>query len=170
MAENGQGMPPAVAEALKRLARLKLPRTLYERAKRAIEGQGQPAIERWLSSYDAWPGRGPPARPQKKAPRANRLTSNDVAQTTPRGQVIRLPAWPDEARAMPNEVCRSAIFTVRHRGKKRDPLVNQAIFMLGDGVITYTGIELRAEDDELVWQQILNRAKRGPLGQWIEFT
>ena len=71
---------------------------------------------------------------------------------------------------MPNEVCRSAIFTVRHRGKKRDPLVNQAIFMLGDGVITYTGIELRAENDELVWQQILNRAKRGPLGQWIEFT
>ena len=36
--------------------------------------------------------------------------------------------------------------------------------------ITYTGIELRADDDELVWQQILEYAKHSPLGRDVEFT
>ncbi|MET3120291.1 hypothetical protein AAKU64_004539, partial [Undibacterium sp. GrIS 1.8] len=36
--------------------------------------------------------------------------------------------------------------------------------------ITYTGIELRADDDELVWQQVLEYAKRVPVGSPVTFT
>lgn len=36
--------------------------------------------------------------------------------------------------------------------------------------ILYTGIELRAEDDEIVWLQILNYGKTVPLGDPFEFS
>jgi len=39
-----------------------------------------------------------------------------------------------------------------------------------DVSIEYTGIELRAYDDELVWQQVLDYAKEFPLGSEIRFT
>ena len=35
--------------------------------------------------------------------------------------------------------------------------------------ILYTGIELRAEDDEIVWLQILNYGQTVPLGEPFEF-
>ncbi len=45
------------------------------------------------------------------------------------------------------------------------------VFHLNNEVkITYTGIELRAEDDELVWLQVLEYAKHYPLGVTVEFT
>jgi len=81
----------------------------------------------------------------------------------------QLPLWADEVRAHPNESCRAALFTVR-RARKRRAYTNENIFIVGDGKITYTGIELRAENDELVWLQILHYAKEYPLGRWVEFT
>lgn len=83
--------------------------------------------------------------------------------------LAQLPLWSDDVRSQPNEVCRAALFTVR-RAKKRDSYVDSPLFMLGDGRITFTGIELRAENDELVWLQILHYAKDYPLGSWVEFT
>src|SRR5208283_1700705 len=62
----------------------------------------------------------------------------------------QLPLWPCNVRAMPNEICRSAIFTVRNSHAPRVTIQNKPIFVVGNGKITYTGIELRAEDDELV--------------------
>lgn len=83
--------------------------------------------------------------------------------------VDQLPLWADEVRAQPNEACRAALFTVR-RARKRKVFLDESIFVVGDGAISYTGIELRAENDELVWLQILHYAKRMPLGRWVEFT
>lgn len=83
--------------------------------------------------------------------------------------LVQLPLWGDEVRAHPNESCRAALFTVR-RAKKRESFVNANIFVVGDGAISFTGIELRSENDELVWLQILHYAKEFPLGRWIEFT
>lgn len=79
-----------------------------------------------------------------------------------------LPEWPVHRRAMPNEYARAPIFTVR-RGT-RFGITNKPIYLYGDGEITYTGPELRACDDELVWLQIVSMAKQFPLGSWIEFT
>jgi len=79
--------------------------------------------------------------------------------------------WADDMRAMPNDYMRSALFTVRNKKQKRVALEDKAIFHVNkDVTITYTGIELRAEDDELVWQQVLEYAKRFPIGQPVHFT
>ncbi len=82
----------------------------------------------------------------------------------------QLPLWPCNVRAMPNDICRSAIFTVRNCRTPRSTIQNKPIFVMGDGMITYTGIELRAEDDELVWQQFLDIGKEHLIGMWFNFT
>lgn len=79
--------------------------------------------------------------------------------------------WSDNMRALPNDYARSALFTVRNKRVPRVALQNHAIYHVNkDVTITYTGVELRAEDDELVWQQILEYAKRTPLGDPVTFT
>jgi hypothetical protein len=86
------------------------------------------------------------------------------------GRAWQLPLWSDRQRAMPNDYARSAIFTVRNRRTPRKNYSNSPIFVLGTCEITYTGIELRAEDDELVWLEVLNLARRLPLSAWVDFT
>lgn len=79
--------------------------------------------------------------------------------------------WSDNMRALPNDYARSALFTVRNKRAPRVALQNHAIYHVNkDVTITYTGVELRAEDDELVWQQVLEYAKRTPLGDPVTFT
>jgi TrfA protein len=86
-------------------------------------------------------------------------------------QPFQLEIWPDDVREMPNDYARSAIFTVRNKTEPRASLQGALVFHVEKAVkITFTGIELRAEDDELVWQQILNYAKVKPLGEPIEFN
>jgi hypothetical protein len=82
-----------------------------------------------------------------------------------------LAPWPDHMRALPNDYARSALFTVRNKRAPRQALQNHPLFHVNKDVeITYTGVELRAEDDELVWQQVLEYSKRVPLGAPITFT
>ena len=84
--------------------------------------------------------------------------------------IAKLPVWDESRRAMPNEYARSAIFTVRNKKVARRTITNQDVFVVGDSVVRYTGIELRAYDDELVWLEVLNLAKNFPLGEWIQFS
>lgn len=79
--------------------------------------------------------------------------------------------WDDDMRAMPNDLARTALFTTRNKRKPREALQSQPIYSYNQDVqITYSGIELRAEDDELVWQQVLEYSKRYPIGSPITFT
>lgn len=88
----------------------------------------------------------------------------------PRGP-LQLEIWPDEVREIPNDYARSAIFTIRNKLEKRVHMEGAVIFHVEKAVkVTYTGLELRADDDELVWQQILDYAKRYPLGEPVEFN
>lgn len=88
----------------------------------------------------------------------------------PRGP-MQLEIWPDDVREIPNDYARSAIFTVRNKTEPRASLQGALVFHVEKAVrITFTGIELRADDDELVWQQILDYAKRFPLGEPVEFN
>lgn len=85
--------------------------------------------------------------------------------------LFQIAPWNDEMRGLPNDYARSALFTVRNKRVERAALQNQPVYSANRNVtITYTGIELRAEDDELVWQQVLEFAKRTPFGDWVEFT
>lgn len=62
-----------------------------------------------------------------------------------------------DLRHIPNDYARSSLFTARSRSEKRATLTHEKLFHYNEHVcILYTGIELRAEDDELVWLQILS--------------
>jgi hypothetical protein len=75
------------------------------------------------------------------------------------------------ARHIPNDYARSSLFTARNKSEPRKTLVRKKLFHYNENIsILYTGIELRAEDDEIVWMQILNYGQGLPLGNTFEFT
>ena len=77
----------------------------------------------------------------------------------------------DTQRVIPNDYARSSLFTARNKREPRRTLTQEKLFHLHEGVsILFTGIELRAEDDEIVWLQILHYATRVPLGDAFEFS
>lgn len=84
-------------------------------------------------------------------------------------QPRHLPNWPAGVRTAPNEILRSALFTVRNRNQPRTYLKDSAIVVIGEGEIRYRGEELR-QDDELVWLHLLHLAKCKALGQCVEFS
>jgi TrfA protein len=77
----------------------------------------------------------------------------------------------DNERFIPNDYARSSLFTARNKREPRRTLQQEKLFHLHEGVsILFTGIELRAEDDEIIWLQIMHYAKSVPLGEPFEFT
>lgn len=77
----------------------------------------------------------------------------------------------DDQRFIPNDYARSSLFTARNKRVPRKTLTCKKLFHLNESIaILYTGIELRAEDDELVWLQILNYGKSVPIGEPFEFS
>lgn len=76
-----------------------------------------------------------------------------------------------DLRHIPNDYARSSLFTARNKREPRKTLMHEKLFHFNESVsILYTGIELRAEDDEIVWLQILNYGKTVPLGEPFEFS
>ena len=76
-----------------------------------------------------------------------------------------------DLRHIPNDYARSAIFTARNKSAPRRTLLHEKLFHYNEHVsILYTGIELRAEDDEIVWLQILSYGQSVPMGQPFEFS
>lgn len=89
----------------------------------------------------------------------------------PAGQ-MELPFWPTDARALPNELLRSALFNARNKTVPRQHWragQPTTIAVVGDGVIEYVGEELR-QIDETVWLQLIHLARGQPLGQPVEFV
>lgn len=74
-------------------------------------------------------------------------------------------------RHIPNDYARSSLFTARNKKQPRQTLTRERLFHYNETiVILYTGIELRAEDDELVWLQILNYGRSVAFGEPFEFS
>lgn len=81
---------------------------------------------------------------------------------------LSLPFWPEQFRALPNEIFRSALFNARNRKLAREYMKDREIFVIGSGCVTYTGEELR-QDDETVWLQLIQLAKTQPVGSTVHF-
>ena len=76
-----------------------------------------------------------------------------------------------DLRHIPNDYARSSLFTARNKREPRRTLLHEKLFHFNEHVsILYTGIELRAEDDEIVWLQILNYGQSVVLGEPFEFS
>jgi hypothetical protein len=96
--------------------------------------------------------------------------SEQKAETLPAlAKVIQLPTWGDGSRGAPNEILRSALFNARNKKRQREYLEKATIAVIGEGEITYTGRELR-QDDETVWLQLIHLACELALGELVEFT
>lgn len=77
----------------------------------------------------------------------------------------------EDLRHIPNDYARSSIFTARNKTVPRRTFMHEPLFHYNEHVsILYTGIELRAADDEIVWLQILNYGQRVALGEPFEFS
>jgi hypothetical protein len=145
-----------------------------DQAEQARAGAGQPTRSERMASTP---------KPKNKtavtqlAEKANQLTQAALLKTT-KAQIkelqlslFDLAPWADDMRAMPNDLARAALFTVRNKRTPRAVRQGHVIFVVSKDVkITFTGIELRADDDELVWQQVLEYAKRSPVGAPVTFT
>ncbi|HDR9036010.1 TPA: TrfA family protein [Burkholderia vietnamiensis] len=107
------------------------------------------------------------AQQAKQAAQQARLEATIAASVA--NQQLSLPFWPANFRALPNEIFRSALFNARNKSRTREYLKEREIYVIGDGRITYTGEELR-QDDETVWLQLIQLAKSQPLGETVRFT
>ncbi|MDD3815687.1 MAG: plasmid replication initiator TrfA [Desulfocapsaceae bacterium] len=76
-----------------------------------------------------------------------------------------------DLRHIPNDYARSSLFTATNKNQPRKVMMRKKLFHYNEFVsIIYTGIELRAEDDEIVWLQILKYGQGVPLGETFEFS
>lgn len=81
----------------------------------------------------------------------------------------QLPLWSEKSRGVSNITVRSAMFRVGHPSTPRRQMKREHIPSTANYIITYTGEELR-QDDEDVWLQITHLARRLPLGEPVHFT
>ncbi len=89
------------------------------------------------------------------------LSLSDVTKTKPSLRLI----W----RFIPNDLARSCLFFVKKKGIQRATFTRQKIFHLSNCItIYYTGQELRADDDELVWLSLVHYCFDAPVGEAVE--
>ena len=91
--------------------------------------------------------------------------SHSVAAET--GCLGLVPAMPTDKRIIPNDLIRSSLFTVSNHNKAREYIKDRNLYTFGATKITYTGEELR-QDDEDVWLQLIYLFAQTS-EQWIEF-
>jgi TrfA protein len=76
-----------------------------------------------------------------------------------------------DLRHIPNDYARSSLFTARSKSEPRRVFLHKELFHFNEAVtIQYTGIELRAADDEIIWLQILSYGKAVALGEPFDFS
>lgn len=86
-------------------------------------------------------------------------------------QLDMLAHTPNGKRNMPNDIARSSLFVAKGKDSTRAIIKRQTMFHLHKDIsIVYTGEELRADDDELVWMEILNISQTVKLGDPFEFN
>jgi hypothetical protein len=83
----------------------------------------------------------------------------------------QLTIWGEDFRELPNDFARSSIWSVRNKKEERQVLEGAVLVHLDQKIkVTYTGIELRADDDKLLYLQLVHYARNTPLGTAVEFN
>jgi TrfA protein len=83
----------------------------------------------------------------------------------------QLTIWGEDFRELPNDFARSSIWTVRNKKEERQVLEGVVLFHLDKKIkVTYTGIELRADDDKLLYLQLVHYARETALGSMVGFN
>lgn len=74
-------------------------------------------------------------------------------------EIMNIPGISQFKRVIPNDLIRSSLFTISNHKMPRSYLKEQSLFTFGETSISYTGEELR-QDDEDVWLQIIYHASK----------
>lgn len=74
-----------------------------------------------------------------------RIAATQIDKYTP----AQMAFWPEERRAIANELARSALFSCVDVRKPRRHFKSEKLFVLGSGAVTYTGEELRSNDEDI---------------------
>ena len=110
----------------------------------------------------------------EKAQRSAYLKRKGIAPSSPFQMDLLFPgivAERADLRHIPNDYARSSLFTARNKTQPRRTLMHEKLFHYNEFVsLLYTGIELRAESDEIVWLQILNYGQSVPFGEPFQFS
>ena len=69
-------------------------------------------------------------------------------------EILTIPTISQKKRIIPNDLIRSSLFTISNHKMPRSYLKEHMLYTFGETTITYTGEELR-QDDEDVWLQII---------------
>ena len=97
----------------------------------------------------------------------NFLRSKGINPSEPK----QLTIWSEDFRELPNDFARSSIWSVRNKKEERQVLEGAVLVHLDQKIkVTYTGIELRADDDKLLYLQLVHYARNTPLGAPVEFN
>ena len=104
----------------------------------------------------------------KKVTVENKLNLVPVDSTGGVGSAFQMPLWPERSRGLPNSIARSALFSVGSRAVRRN-LKNAQIASFKDTVMTYTGSELR-QDDEDVFLQLVHLMRGRQAVDIVEFS
>jgi len=112
------------------------------------------------------------SNPSDKIKRRAYLSTKGIGQNTFLQMDLLFPVIKsrDDQRFIPNEYARSSLFTTRNKTQPRRSMTREKLFHLNPNIsVLYTGAELRAEDDEIIWLQILHYGKRTEIGKPYEF-
>ena len=90
-----------------------------------------------------------PAKIVKQNAMNNKLKARTAEAAIRKFVPEQLQFWPDDRRAIANELARSALFQCRNDKEPREYLDNVELFVLGEGAMTYKGEELRTRDEDL---------------------
>lgn len=107
---------------------------------------------------------------QKKAYLKNKGVSPDEKGNYILDQIFPRTLFNKDYRNMPNDLARCSLFTARDARAKREYFQQKPLFHLSSNVeLLYTGEELCARDDELIWLQLVYYSRKSPLGKYIQF-
>lgn len=90
------------------------------------------------------------------------------AKNQPSQLPLELPYWPDNMRAIPNAILRSALFGIT-AGRHREFMQRKSVSFFDGLTVLQTGPEL-AQSDRDVWEQCMYLARISGLGTRIEFS
>lgn len=78
----------------------------------------------------------------------------------------QLAFWPEDRRAIANELARSSLFQCGDSRRPREFFNNSPLYVLGQGAVHYTGEELRSKDEDL-FLTLAHCARDLPSGKMI---
>ncbi|NOT54774.1 MAG: hypothetical protein HOP18_09240 [Deltaproteobacteria bacterium] len=99
-------------------------------------------------------------------PSQDKKTRDRQPEPRKTAQVIQLPLWPEQARAAPNVILRSALF----------PATNKRRWVNNEIIASLDGVEIRFQGKSLTqkhfdtWAELVHLARNHPLGEECVFT